>query len=117
MSVRSRGAPMKREPPAHSGWRSPGERGAAALDAVPADLVAAVVDYLRDWLPAQAKDTYRRMIAEDPDHWHRHPHFAGGVIAEHALRGNGITEKVLGVKDLEEVWPALLELALAEDTA
>ena len=108
---------MKSERPARGDWRSRGERGVAALDAIPADLLAAVVAFLRDWLPAQAKETYRGMIAEDPDHWHRHPHFAGGVIAEHALRGNGITEKVLGVKDLEEVWPALLELAVVEDTA
>jgi hypothetical protein len=107
---------MKSERPARHDWPFRGERGSAALEAIPADLLAAVVAFLRDWLPAQAKDTYRRMITEDPDHWHRHPHFAGGVIAEHALRGNGITEKVLGVKDMEEVWPALLELAVAEDT-
>jgi hypothetical protein len=83
-----------------------------AFAAMSPELVAAVVAFLRDWLPEPAKEVYRRMIAEDPQHWHRHPHFAGGIIAEHALRGNGITEKVLGVADLDEVWPALLELAL-----
>ena len=89
--------------------------GEKALSQIRPDLLAAVVAFLRDWLPAQAKETYRTMIAEDPDHWHRHPHFASGVIRDHALRGNGITEKVLGVKDLDEVWPALLEQVLRED--
>lgn len=89
--------------------------GEKALSQIRPDLLASVVAFLREWLPAQAKETYRAMMAEDPDHWHRHPHFAGGIIREHALRGNGITETVLGVKDLDEVWPALLELVLRED--
>ena len=86
-----------------------------ALARIPPDLLAAVVAFLRDWLPPQARETYRAMIAADPEHWPRHPHFSGGIIPQHAMRGNGITEKVLGVKDLEEVWPALLELALREE--
>ena len=99
--------------PRHGG-SLPGGREArrAALSPIPPDLLDAVVGYLREWLPEPAKEVYRRMIEEDPDHWPRHPHFAGGVIVEHALRGNGITEKVLGVPDLEAVWPGLLELAL-----
>lgn len=89
--------------------------GEDALARIDPDLLASVVAFLRDWLPAEAKRTYRAMIADDPDHWHRHPHFAGGIIAEHALRGNGITEKVLGLENLDEVWPALLELALRQN--
>jgi hypothetical protein len=89
--------------------------GENALSHIPPDLLASVVAFLRDWLPAEAKRTYRAMIAEDPDHWYRHPHFAGGIITDHALRGNGINEKVLGVENLEAVWPALLELALQQN--
>lgn len=85
------------------------------LASIPPELLLAVVAFLRDWLPAQAKRTYRSMIAADPDHWHRHAHFAGGIIPEHALRGNGITEKVLGVRSLDAVWPELLVLALREE--
>jgi hypothetical protein len=85
------------------------------LAPIPPDLLASIVAFLRDWFPEEAKRTYRAMIAEDPDHWHRHPHFAGGIIPEHALRGNGITEKVLGVKSLDDVWPALLARALEEE--
>lgn len=82
------------------------------LSRIPPSLLAAVVAFLRDWLPREALASYQRLMEEDPDNWHRHPHFAGGIIAEFALRGNGITEKVLGVKDLDEVWPALLERAV-----
>jgi hypothetical protein len=91
--------------------------GENSVAQIPPDLLASVVAFLRDWLPAQAKETYRKMIADDPDHWHRHPHFAAGIIAEHALRGNGITEKVLGVRSLDDVWPALLQMALREPGA
>ena len=86
-----------------------------ALARLDPQLLASIVAFLRDWLPAEAKRTYRAMLAADPDHWHRHPHFAGGIIQEHALRGNGITEKVLGVQSLDDVWPALLEMALRDD--
>lgn len=71
-----------------------------------------VVAFLREWLPDRAKAVYRTMIAEDPESWRAHPHFAGGIIVEQALRGNGITEEALGVSCLERVWPELLELAL-----
>ena len=94
---------------------SPAARRRAALTAIPPELLGAVVAFLREWLPPQARSTYRQMIAEDPEHWFRQPHFTGGIIPEHALRGNGITEKVLGVPDLEAVWPAILEMALQED--
>lgn len=90
-------------------------RGEDALARLPPELLASIVTFLREWLPREAKTTYRAMIAADPDQWHRHPHFAGGIISEHALRGNGITEKVLGVHDLDEVWPALLVMALRDD--
>lgn len=71
-----------------------------------------VVSFLRGWLPERAKAVYRTMIAEDPESWRAHPHFAGGIIVEHALRGNGITEEALGVTCLQAIWPELLELAL-----
>jgi hypothetical protein len=99
-------------------WPRPQIADMTRIDSVaniPPGVLRSVISFLRDWLPPEARVVYRQMIAEDPHHWHRHPHFAGGVIAEHALRGNGITEKVLGVRDIEEVWPALLELALRED--
>lgn len=71
------------------------------------------VAFLRAWLPTAARDAYRAMMRADPQGWHRDPHFAGGIIAEHALRGNGIDERALGVDDLDAVWPELLRLAVA----
>lgn len=73
------------------------------------------VEFLRSWLPERAKSVYRTMIAEDPECWRAHPHFAGHIIVEHALRGNGITEEALGVTCLEAVWAELLELALTAE--
>ena len=78
-------------------------------------LLAQVIRFLRDWLPPHAKQVYREMIQQDPDYWYEDPHFAGGVIPNSVLRGNGITERVLGVDDLREVWPALLERAVSDD--
>lgn len=75
------------------------------------------VDFLRRWLPTEAIIVYREMIQEDPTGWFRHPHFAGGVIVEHALRGNGINERALGVEDLDAVWPALLREAVEPGAA
>ena len=74
-----------------------------------------VVDFLRAWLPERAKAVYRALIAEDPESWRAHPHFLGGFIVDHVLRGNGLTEDVLGVADLNAVWPDLLQLALSEE--
>jgi hypothetical protein len=74
----------------------------------------AVVAFLRDWLPADARRKYRSMIADNPDNWAADPHFANGVIVKHALRGNGIDEKVLGVRSLEAVWPDLLRRAVQD---
>ncbi|MGH7470119.1 MAG: hypothetical protein ACRENP_19410 [Longimicrobiales bacterium] len=71
-----------------------------------------VVAFLRDWLPEEAKQAYRVLIREDPENWWRHPHFAGGIIVEHALRANGIDERALGIPDLNAVWPDLLEAAV-----
>jgi hypothetical protein len=76
-----------------------------------------VVAFLRGWLPESAKQTYRELIAEDPQNWSTHPHFREGVIARHVLRGNGFTEKVLGVASLDPYWPDLLARAVAEDGA
>jgi hypothetical protein len=70
------------------------------------------VEFLRWWLPEGAKRVYRDMIREDPENWCRHPHFAGGIIVKHALRGNGIDERALGIPDLDAVWPELLQAAV-----
>jgi hypothetical protein len=72
------------------------------------------VSFLRAWLPAGARETYRRMIAADPEGWWRDPHFAGGIIPRHALRGNGLDERALGVADLDRIWPELLRLAVID---
>lgn len=81
-----------------------GTRGQAVRDEV--------VAFLRGWLPEEARRAYRRMMEEDPVNWSRDPHFANGVIVEHALRGNGIDERALGVPSLDEVWPELLRRAV-----
>jgi hypothetical protein len=78
---------------------------------------AEVVEFLRDWLPETAKRTYRRMMARDPLDWKRDPHFGRGVIVRHALRGNGYTERLLGVRSLEPYWADLLARAVREDEA
>lgn len=75
------------------------------------------VAFLRGWLPEAARRTYREMIRLDPDGWHRDPHFTGGVIVEHALRGNGITERALEIASLDAVWPELLRRAVLDDEA
>lgn len=75
------------------------------------------VAFLRGWLPPEAAEVYRRMIRDDPHGWYLHPHFSGGIIVDHALRGNGIDERALGVKDLNAVWPDLLQEAVAVDSA
>lgn len=79
------------------------------------ELLAQIVRFLRDWLPPQAREAYREMILLDSEYWYEDPHFAGGVIPKHILRGNGITEEVLGVEDLDEVWPALLEKVVTDE--
>lgn len=83
-----------------------GPRGGALRDEA--------VAFLREWLPDEARRAYREMIEEDPLLWSRHPHFAGGLIVEHALRGNGIDEHALGVPDLDAVWPDLLRRAVLD---
>lgn len=75
----------------------------------------AVVEFLREWLPTQAKEVYREMIRLDPDNWSRDAHFAEGVIVDSALRGNGFDEASLGVADLDSLWPELLRLAVEGD--
>lgn len=75
-----------------------------------------VVDFLREWIPEPAKEVYREMMAEDPEHWSSDPHFGGGIVVEHFLRGNGLDENALGVPDLEPFWRDLLRRAvLTED--
>lgn len=76
-----------------------------------------VADFLRKWLPPSARETYARLIRNDPAGWSRHPHFRGGVIVRCALRGNGFTERLLGVSSLDEVWPELLERAVSNGGA
>ena len=74
----------------------------------------AVVSFLRDWLPPEARRRYRLMIQENPQGWTSDPHFSGGIIVKHALRGNGIDEKVLGVPNLDSIWAELLAEAVAD---
>jgi hypothetical protein len=78
----------------------------------------AVVSFLRDWLPDEAKRVYREMIREDAAGWMDDPHFQGGFIMRYALRGNGLDERALNVRDLEPLWPDLLRSAVfgAADT-
>jgi hypothetical protein len=92
-------------------------RPAPRADRLDAEVRDEVVAFLRDWIPHPAKEMYREMIARDPEGWHLHPHFAGGVIVQHALRGNGIDEVALGIADLDPLWPELLRLAIAEDAS
>jgi hypothetical protein len=76
-----------------------------------------LVGFLREWLPENAKRVYRDMILSSPNAWWYDPHFDGGIILEYALRGNGFTEKSLGVKSLEPLWPELLARAVLDDVA
>lgn len=76
------------------------------------DVRHAVAEFLRDWLPPDALRVYRQMMIADPLHWSEDPHFDGGIIIKHALRGNGIDEALLGIDDLDAVWPELLRLAV-----
>lgn len=85
------------------------------LSGIDPQLLRQVVRFIRDWLPPQARQVYREMMLRDPEYWYEDPHFAGGVIPDFVLRGNGITERVLGVDDLQSIWPALLERAVAEE--
>jgi hypothetical protein len=71
-----------------------------------------IVAFLREWLPPAAIATYREMILADPESWHRSPHFASGFVIEHFFRGNGITEKALGVDTLEPHWADILREAV-----
>ena len=73
------------------------------------------VAFLRAWLPERVKSVYRALIHEGPESWRAHPHFAGGLIVDHVLRGNGLTEEALGVEDLNQLWPDLLRLALFDE--
>jgi hypothetical protein len=84
-------------------------RGAAVRDEV--------VAFLREWLPDEARRAYREMMEEHPEGWMRDPHFGGGVIVRHALRGNGLDERALGIPDLDAVWPDLLRRAVLGDPA
>lgn len=76
-----------------------------------------VVEFLRAWLPEAAKRAYREMIEEDPRHWSHHPHFRSGWVVRNALRGNGFTERVLGVRSLDPYWADLLARAVGREEA
>jgi hypothetical protein len=91
-------------------WLSRGRRTPSSR--VDPGLRREVVLFLRDWLPQPAQDAYREMISADPEGWHRDPHFGGGIVIRHALRGNGITEEALGIESLERIWPELLREAV-----
>jgi hypothetical protein len=93
-----------------------GGRSTSGTEAVVDErLWSEVVAFLRESLPAQAIRIYREMITADPDAWHRDPHFGGGIVVRHLLRGNGIDEAVLGVDDLERIWPELLRDAVLNE--
>ncbi len=74
-----------------------------------------LIAFLRDWLPEEAKRVYRDMIRSSPNAWWYDPHFDGGIILEYALRGNGFTEKALGVTSLAPLWPDLLIRAVFDE--
>ena len=76
--------------------------------------LARLIAFLRDWLPDEARQVYREMIRANPHSWWHDAHFEGGIILEYALRGNGFTEKALGVQSLEPLWPDLLASAVHE---
>ena len=86
-------------------------RPATFEDLSPA-MQTSLVEFVRDWLPEPVAAVYREMILADPEGWSRDPHFAGGVILDGALRGNGITEKTVGVTSLELIWPEVLRRAV-----
>ena len=73
-----------------------------------------VAAFLRRWLPEGVRAEYRRIMAADPAGWPHHPHFAGGLIVRHALRGNGVDEHALGVPSLEPLWREALARAVAD---
>ncbi len=93
-------------------WRSGRSAGGPLEARARGELVA----FLRRWLPGDARAAYRAMIEADPLHWPEHPHFAGGIIVN-ILRGNGFTEKVVGVESLDAVWAELLREAVEERSA
>lgn len=70
--------------------------------------------FLRRWLPDGVRAEYRRIMAADPAGWPLHPHFAGGLVVRHALRGNGVDEHALGVPSLEPLWKEALARAVAD---
>ena len=78
---------------------------------------AELIAFLRDWLPEDAKRAYRDLIRSSPNAWWYDPHFEGGIILEYALRGNGFTEKSLGVKSLVPLWPELLIRAVFDEVS
>lgn len=71
-----------------------------------------IVLFLREWLPEPVKEEYRKLMRANPNGWHRHPHFANGIVVVHLLRGNGISESALGVRSFDTIWPKLLRLAV-----
>lgn len=76
----------------------------------------AIIQFLREWLPPRVRSTYRQMMVDDPGGWHLDPHFAGGIILRHALRGNGINVPLTAGVDLDAEWPELLRAAVLEST-
>ena len=72
------------------------------------------MEFLRNELPPEARRVYRELIRADPENWSRDPHFAGGIIVDHMLRGNGLDEVALGVSDLGPIWPELLRMAVED---
>jgi hypothetical protein len=82
------------------------------IDELDPPLVREIVSFLRDWLPSSAISTYRTLMLDDPDHWPQHPHFGGGVVVRHMLRGNGLPVELVGAELLDAIWPELLRRAV-----
>jgi hypothetical protein len=82
------------------------------IDELDPVLVREIVEFLRDWLPSSAISTYRTMMLEDPDRWPQHPHFSGGLVVRHMLRGNGLSRELVRPDLLDAIWPELLRRAV-----
>jgi hypothetical protein len=78
------------------------------IDELDPMLVGEIIGFLREWLPSSAISTYRTLMLEAPDRWSQHPHFGGGLVVRHMLRGNGLPEELVRTELLDAIWPELL---------
>ena len=73
------------------------------------------VEFLRGWIGENIKPEIRAQIKADPDGWSVPYHFGWGMGIRNALRTAGFRESQLGVRNLDNVYVELVELALKED--